>query len=140
MSTRMFSDEQLEQLRSFPDIGKDELIRYFTLATADVAFVDPGRGRGPADRLGLSVQLSTLSWLGFVPEEVASAPPVAVARLATRLQVDPGLLEGYGRREQTRSDHLRLVADYLPGLEERPGRWSGDEGSGAVPAGSGDGA
>ncbi|MGH3831818.1 MAG: DUF4158 domain-containing protein [Pseudonocardiaceae bacterium] len=50
MSTRMFSDEQLEQLRSFPDIGKDELIRYFTLASADVAFVDPGRGRGLARR------------------------------------------------------------------------------------------
>lgn len=27
----MFSEDQLEQLRSFPDIGKDDLIRYFTL-------------------------------------------------------------------------------------------------------------
>jgi uncharacterized protein DUF4158 len=54
-----------------------------------------------------------LPWLGFVPDEVALAPPVAVARLAERLGVDPELLEGYGRREQTRSDHLRLVADYL---------------------------
>jgi hypothetical protein len=41
VSTRMFSEEQLEQLRSFPDIGKDDLIRYFTLAPADVAFVGP---------------------------------------------------------------------------------------------------
>lgn len=40
-------------------------------------------------------------------------PPVAVARRAERLGVDPGELPGYGRREQTRSDHLRLVADYL---------------------------
>ena len=47
----MFSEEQLEQLRSFPDIGRDDLIRYFTLTQADMAFVDPGRGRGPADRL-----------------------------------------------------------------------------------------
>lgn len=109
----MFSEEQLEALRSFPDIGRDDLIRFFTLTPADVAFVDPGRGRGPADRLGLAVQLSTLPWLGFVPDEVALAPPVAVARLAERLGVDPALLEGYGRREQTRSDHLRLVADYL---------------------------
>jgi hypothetical protein len=29
----------------FPDIDKDELIRFFTLTPADVAFVDPGRGR-----------------------------------------------------------------------------------------------
>jgi hypothetical protein len=89
----MFSEEQLEQLRSFPDIGRDDLIRYFTLTRADVGFVGPGRGRGPADRLGLAVQLCTLPWLGFVPDEVSSAPPVAVARLAERLGLDPGVLE-----------------------------------------------
>ena len=78
-----------------------------------MAFVDPGRGRGPADRLGLAVQLCTLPWLGFVPDEVSSAPPVAVARLAERLGLDPGVPEGYGRRSHTRSDHLLLVAKYL---------------------------
>jgi len=31
VAARMFSEEQLEQLRSFPDIGRDDLIRYFTL-------------------------------------------------------------------------------------------------------------
>jgi hypothetical protein len=109
----MFSEEQLEQLRSFPDIGRDDLIRYFTLTQADMAFVDPGRGRGPADRLGLAVQLCTLPWLGFVPDEVGSAPPVAVARLAERLGLDPEAIEGYRHRAHTRSDHLLLVARYL---------------------------
>jgi hypothetical protein len=92
----MFSDEQLEQLRSFPDIGRDDLIRFFTLTTGDVAFVDPGRGQGPADRLGLAVQLCTLPWLGFVPDEVRSAPPVAVARLAERLAWILGCWKGTG--------------------------------------------
>ena len=46
VAARTFSEEQLEQLRSFPDIGRDDLIRYFTLTQADMAFVDPGRGRG----------------------------------------------------------------------------------------------
>lgn len=32
MSTRMFSEEQLEQLASFPDIGRDDLIRKGFLA------------------------------------------------------------------------------------------------------------
>jgi hypothetical protein len=109
----MFSEDQLEALRSFPGIGRDDLVRFFTLTSADVAFVDPGRGRGPVDRLGLAVQLATLPWLGFVPDEVFAAPPVAVARLAQRLGVDPVIVEGYGKREQTRSDHLRLVAEYL---------------------------
>ena len=82
MATRVFTDAELERLRSFPEINPDELIRFFTLTKADVEFVDPGRGRGPADRLGMAVQLCTLPWLGFVPDEVAAAPP-ARARCCT---------------------------------------------------------
>ncbi|EXU64951.1 transposase [Streptomyces sp. PRh5] len=67
MATRVFTDEELERLREFPEIGRDELVRYFTLTSPDLAFIDPGRGRGPAERLGLSVALCTLPWLGFVP-------------------------------------------------------------------------
>ncbi|MGI5488744.1 DUF4158 domain-containing protein [Microtetraspora malaysiensis] len=62
MSTRMFSEDQLERLRSYPDISREDLIRYFTLTPADFAFINPGRvragvagqvqdGRG-ADRAG----------------------------------------------------------------------------------------
>jgi hypothetical protein len=51
--------------------------------------------------------------LGFVPDEVRAAPPVAVMRLAGRLGVDPRALGSYGERAQTRTDHLRLVCDYL---------------------------
>jgi hypothetical protein len=46
----VFTDEELEALRRFPEIGRDELFRFFTLTPADAAFVDPGRG--PVDRLG----------------------------------------------------------------------------------------
>jgi hypothetical protein len=109
---RVFSKEELAQLRGFPEITRDELIRFFTLTPADRAFVDPGRGRSPRDRLGLAIQLCSLSWLGFVPDVVTAAPPAAVARLAWQLQVDPGELDGYGEREQTRTDHLRLVLRY----------------------------
>jgi len=109
----MFSEEQLEQLRSFPDITRDELIKYFTLTPADLAFVDPGRGRGPADRLGLAVQLASLPWLGFVPDEVGAAPAAAVARVAEQMGLDPVVMASYGQRAQTRSDHLTLAAKYL---------------------------
>lgn len=92
MAARIFSEEQLERLRSFPDVGRDDLIRYFTLAQADVALWI----RDPAGRLGLSVQLCTLPWQGFVPDEVLSAPPVAVARLDERLGLDLGRWRGTG--------------------------------------------
>ena len=121
MAAWLFSDAHLEQLRSFPDIDRDQLIRFFTLTPADVAFIDPGRGRGPTDRLGLAVQLCTLPWLGFVPDEVTAAPCAAVNRLAERLHVDPAALAGYGRRGQTRTNHLRLAADYLGWHQAPPG-------------------
>ncbi len=113
MTIRVFSDEDLERLRSFPEINREELIRFFTLTPTDVEFIDPGRGRGPSDRLGLAVQLCTLPWLGFVPDDVTSAPAVAVARVSERLQVPVDELRAYGERDQTRTDHLRSVARYL---------------------------
>jgi hypothetical protein len=57
--------------------------------------------------------LCTLPWLGFVPDDVASAPQATVARLAEQLGVDPEVIRSYGRRTKTRTDHLRLVAKYL---------------------------
>ena len=35
-----------------------------------------------------------------------------MTRLAGQLHVDAGALAGYGEREQTRTDHLRLVLQY----------------------------
>ncbi|GAA3218645.1 hypothetical protein GCM10010468_42200 [Actinocorallia longicatena] len=101
-------------MRSFPDVGREELIRFFTLRRADLEFVDNrGRGRGPEARMGLALQLCTLPWLGFIPDDLRGAPRAVVIRLANQLALHPGVLDFYGRRPQTRSDHLRLVAGYL---------------------------
>jgi len=42
VATQVFADEELERLRGFPEIGREELFRFFTLAPADGALVDPG--------------------------------------------------------------------------------------------------
>ena len=73
--------------------------------------------------LGAAVQLCTLPWLGFVPEDVAAAPAAAVARLSERLGIPVGELRGYGAREQTRTDHLREVAAYLGWRQVDGPRW-----------------
>lgn len=71
MATRdVFTDEELDQLRRFPDISREELIRYFTLTPADEAFVVARHGA--ANRLGAAVQLCSPPWLGFVPDDVVS--------------------------------------------------------------------
>lgn len=113
MVAEVFSDKEFQSLRRFPEIGRQELVRFFTLTPADVAFVDPGRGRGAADRLGLAVTLCTLPWLGFVSDAVTAAPRAAVTRLAEQLRVDPDEIDSYGRRAKTRTYHLRLAAKYL---------------------------
>ena len=45
VATRLFSDDQLERLRSFPYIGRDELIRFFTLTSPCPVAVSAGLGR-----------------------------------------------------------------------------------------------
>ncbi|WP_410676120.1 DUF4158 domain-containing protein [Amycolatopsis sp. cmx-4-68] len=68
----VFSAEELARLRGFPEINRAELIRYFTLTGADEAFVRQFRtGRL---MLGVVVQLCSLPWLGFVPDEPGAAP------------------------------------------------------------------
>ena len=122
MATRdVFSEEELARLRGFPELGRAELIRHFTLTGADEAFLRKFRtGRNV---LGVAVQLCTLPWLGFVPDEVSAAPAAAVGRLSQRLGVAMGELRGYGEREQTRTDHLREVVGYAGWRPVDTGEW-----------------
>lgn len=111
MATRdVFSAEELARLRGFPEVTRAELIQYFTLIRPDEVFLRKFRGAGNV--LGVGVQLCSLPWLGYVPDEVSTAPAAAVSRLAERLEIAAGELAGYGLREQTRTEHLREVVAY----------------------------
>jgi hypothetical protein len=109
----VFSADELAQLRGFPEIGRAELIRFFMLTPADEEFVR--RFRDKRNVLGAAVQLCTLPWLGFVPEDVPSAPAAARRadqRLAQRLQPAAALLRAErGRHRRVlrprRHDHHR---------------------------------
>lgn len=59
------------------------------------------------------MQLCSVPWLGFVPDEVGAVPEEAVAHLANRLGIPMGELAGYGEWAQTRTDHLREIVRYL---------------------------
>ena len=64
--------------------------------TYDVtALLRPGR-----NVLGAAVQLCALPWLGYVPDDVSSAPAAAVGRLSQRLGVPMGELRDYGARQR----------------------------------------
>ena len=113
MATQFFSAAEIRKLESWPvEVGRGELVWYFTLAAEDVEWINKS-ARGTPAKLGLAVQLCALPWLGFVPEDVAAAPGVAVSRLAVQLGVPVGALASYGARVQTRTGHLKLAATRL---------------------------
>src|SRR5260370_29768231 len=97
----VFSADELAQLRGFPEIGRAELIRFFMLTPADEEFVR--RFRDKRNVLGAAVQLCTLPWLGFVPDDVPAAPAAAGAPLSERPGLPGGRLRGYRAPPPTRS-------------------------------------
>ena len=69
--------------------------------------------RGPGNVLGAAVQLCTLPWLGFVPGRCGRRRRRR-GGAAVGAAGHPGRRAArYGAREQTRTDHLREVAQYL---------------------------
>jgi hypothetical protein len=116
LATQFFSDEQMERLRSYPDIGREELIRFFTLTRKDLGFVDNlghGGGRGPAARLGWP--FSCARCRGWDSSPMTSGrcrrPRCCGWRISWRCS--PACWNSTGGGRRTRSDHLKLVLKYL---------------------------
>ena len=65
------------------------------------------------NRLGFGLQLKTLPYLGFVPDDLTDAPARVVSYLALQLSVSTDKLQQYGDREHRRTDHLREIQDRL---------------------------
>jgi hypothetical protein len=52
MATQILSDAELEKLRRFPELSREELVRYFSLMPADESFLMGHRRQG--NRLGVA--------------------------------------------------------------------------------------
>ena len=98
---RFLSDAEINRLESFPgSIERRDLARYFELGGEDFAFV---RGqRGAANQLGIALQLCSLRWLGFLPEDLPGAPEEALTTLAAALDVASRVIFDYAVRAPTR--------------------------------------
>jgi hypothetical protein len=68
---------------------------------------------GPHVRLGFALELCALRFMGFVPEDLTSAPPDAVTFVARQLTVEPGVLARYTGSAHTRMHHRRTIQAYL---------------------------
>ncbi|MGH3450023.1 MAG: DUF4158 domain-containing protein [Haloechinothrix sp.] len=117
MPVRFLSDADLARLSAWPsEIAAEDLVTFFTLTDDDLAWLDAMYR--PRNELGAAVQLCSLPWLGWVPDELADCPPAAVARLAAGLGLDAAtageLLAGYGGWQgRTRRDHRVQVLERL---------------------------
>ena len=105
---RFLSDAEIERLGAFPEqIERGEVIRCFSPAGEDLAFVRAQRGA--SNQLGIALQLGSLRWLGFIPEDLTAAPPEALAALGAALDVPPRAIFEYAVRAPTRVEHRLLV-------------------------------
>jgi len=82
-----------------------ELDTLFFLDDADKALI--GRRRGAHNRLGFSVQLTTVRYVGrFLPDPLEGVPAEVIDYLAEQLGIaDPSCVKRYAEREATHREH-----------------------------------
>jgi len=112
MPVQLFTKAERARRNRFPEIiTYEDLVTFFTLTARDLDSIP--RYSAPHNRIGYALQRCTLRFMGFVPDDLTSAPPAAVAFLAQQLTVEPDVLTAYGARAQTRQDHLRAAQVHL---------------------------
>jgi hypothetical protein len=89
----------------------EDLITFFTLSEEDHAQIPVHAG--PHARLGFGLELCALRFMGFVPDDLTSAPPEAVTFVARQLAVELGVLAHYTGSAHTRMHHRQTIQAYL---------------------------
>jgi TnpA family transposase len=112
MPVNFLSEVERQRLSQLPEvIPESDQIQYFTLTEEDQEQIQ--RQRRSENRLGFALQLCTLRYLGFCPDDLQQAPLDIVAFLAQQLQIPVESLTRYAQRTQTRTEHLQQIQSYL---------------------------
>lgn len=112
MPGQFFTKAERERLQSFPaEIAPEDVITFFTLSPDDQAKVQ--KRTGDHNLLGFALQLGTLRYLGFVPDNLTHVPKAVVDYVAHQLKVAPDVLSAYGERPKTRTNQLQEIQTYL---------------------------
>jgi len=112
MPIKYFTESERKRLDNFPaEIQHKDLVTFFTLSASDKKQIPIYSA--PYNRLGFALQLCTIRFLGFVPDELTRTPSAVVEYLAHQLNIDASVLSEYPTRVQTRTDHLMSIMEYL---------------------------
>jgi uncharacterized protein DUF4158 len=104
MAVQLLSAAERHRANRFPNAITDEdLITFFTLSEEDQKQIPVHAG--PHARLGFGLELCALRFMGFVPDDLTSAPPEAVTFVAQQLTVEPEALAHYTGSTYTRMHH-----------------------------------
>src|SRR2546425_7570743 len=112
MPIGFLSPADRDRLNRFPaQISDDDLWAFFVLSDSDQQVIN--HQREAHTRLGFALQLCALRYLGFAPDDLQTAPSVAVEYVAQQLGVAPQALAAYGARRPTRTTDFQQVQTYL---------------------------
>ncbi|MDP9351772.1 MAG: DUF4158 domain-containing protein [Chloroflexota bacterium] len=85
--------------------------RYFLLTPCDLEQI--ASCRGSHNKLGFALHLVLLRFLHSPLPSLADVPQPIVHFVGAQVGADPTVLNEYGRRAQTRDDHLAQIREYL---------------------------
>jgi hypothetical protein len=112
MPGQFLTKAEREQLSTFPSSPtEDDLIIFFTLSLPEKKLIT--QCSTDYNQLGFALQLGTLRYLGFVPDELTSAPKSVTEYLANQIKINPNCLSLYGKRDKTRTNHLLKIQAHL---------------------------
>jgi TnpA family transposase len=106
----LLSSEQRTRLFSIPT-DMAAMARHYVLDAADLAIVRARRR--VSNRLGFAIQLCVLRHPGRALDPTESPPLPMLAFVAPQIGADPALFGEYGRRAETRREHLLELQRFL---------------------------
>ncbi|EHH1614684.1 DUF4158 domain-containing protein [Enterococcus faecalis] len=112
MARKLLSKEQRQHFGKFPGVPSEkQLSKYFFLDDHDLAIVKELRTE--TNKLGFSVQLGVLRFIGTFPQSAEEIPPNVTAYVANQLRIDTGTLSPYFRKtlKNTRTNHINLIKE-----------------------------
>jgi TnpA family transposase len=112
MPEHWLTESEIGRFTTYPtEIPEADVVTFFTLTESDRRLL--AGLHGEANRLGFALQLCTLRYLGFVPDDLQKSPLPVIRFLARQLAVSPASINSYGERSQTRTDHLQAIENHL---------------------------